>query len=172
MNSIIIDKEIEKSIIDMQVVQKLIKPSAVMFDPLQKSMLVGFFTNRDQFLSRLIPLLSIYIDQSKLCISMFQEIQSRRIEEQDAVNLKKQFETTFDLGWSICKELSNINKIAYPEEEPNIQQISDDSFVGYKAMTQQNKAKVLVDPHELKVIENMLKQRQAMAKQKGTPPDV
>ncbi len=71
MNTVILDKEKEKSIIDMQVVQRLIKPSAVMFDHLQKSMLIGFFTNRDQFLNKLIPLLSIYIDQTKLYITQF-----------------------------------------------------------------------------------------------------
>ena len=46
----------------MQVIQKLIKPSAVMFDPLQKSMLIGFFTNRDIYMNKLIPILIVYLD--------------------------------------------------------------------------------------------------------------
>ena len=62
MNFIIVEKEKEKSSIDQGVVSKLIKPSAVMFDPLQKAMLIGFFTNRDIYLNKLIPLLSIYLD--------------------------------------------------------------------------------------------------------------
>jgi len=62
MNNYIVEFERDKANIDMNVVQSLIKPSAVMFDSLQKSMLIGFFTNRDIFLNKLIPLLSVYLD--------------------------------------------------------------------------------------------------------------
>jgi hypothetical protein len=62
MNQQIVDLEREKAYKDQEIVQKLIKPSAVMFDPLQKSMLIGFFTNRDIFLNKLIPLMSVYLD--------------------------------------------------------------------------------------------------------------
>ena len=62
MNQQIVDLEREKAYKDQEIVQKLIKPSAVMFDPLQKSMLIGFFTNRDIFLNKLIPLMSVYMD--------------------------------------------------------------------------------------------------------------
>lgn len=62
MNHQIVDLEREKAYKDQEVVQKLIKPSAVMFDSLQKSMLIGFFTNRDISLNKLIPLMSVYLD--------------------------------------------------------------------------------------------------------------
>jgi hypothetical protein len=61
-NALITELEIEKSLIDTALVNKLIKPSDVLFDPLQKSMLIGYFTNRDNFLNKLIPLLSVYLD--------------------------------------------------------------------------------------------------------------
>ena len=84
-------------------------------------------------------MLSIYIDQSKLCITKVQEIQNKRIEEEDAINLKRQFDTTFDMGWNIIKELANINKIAYPndDDQPAQQPISDEIFIGYKQMSLQ-----------------------------------
>ena len=52
-----------------------------MFDPLQKSMLIGFFTNRDIFLNKLIPLLSVYLDQTKNCINLLQAFQKQKPEE-------------------------------------------------------------------------------------------
>ena len=55
----------DKASIDSQIVQKLIKPTQVMFDPMQKSMLIGYFTNRDIFLNKLITLLSVYLDSCK-----------------------------------------------------------------------------------------------------------
>ena len=61
-NAQITELEIEKSEIDTALVHKLIKPRDVLFDPLQKSMLIGYFTNRDNFLNKLIPLLSVYLD--------------------------------------------------------------------------------------------------------------
>lgn len=61
-NLAIVAKEVEKSKLDMAVLEKLIKPSTVMFDPLQKGMLIGFFTGRDLFLNKLIPLLSVYLE--------------------------------------------------------------------------------------------------------------
>lgn len=67
--------EREKSIMDQQVVVKLIKPSAVMFDPVQRAELISFFTNRDIFLNKLIPLLSVYLDQTKTCMQMYQKLQ-------------------------------------------------------------------------------------------------
>lgn len=51
---------------------KLIIPKSVMFDPLQKSMLIGYFTNRDLFLNKLITLLSVYLDSCKQCITLLE----------------------------------------------------------------------------------------------------
>lgn len=56
----------------MEAVQNLIKPNAVMFDPLQKSNLIGFLTNKDIFLNKLITMISVYLDQTKNCINMMQ----------------------------------------------------------------------------------------------------
>ena len=67
MNSQIINLEREKSQIDMEIVKSLIKPSAVMFDHIQKSNLIGFFTNLDTFLNKLIPMLCVYFDQTLQC---------------------------------------------------------------------------------------------------------
>ena len=47
INQIILEKEIEKSTIDANIVQKLVRPTTVMFDPLQKSLLIGYFTEKD-----------------------------------------------------------------------------------------------------------------------------
>ena len=72
INSAIYDKETEKSNIDANIVNKLIIPKSVMFDPLQKSMLIGYFTNRDNFLNKLITLLSVYLDSCKQCINLLE----------------------------------------------------------------------------------------------------
>lgn len=69
-NQKIVEREIEKSNLDMGAVQNLIKPNAVMFDPLQKSNLIGFLTNKDIFLNKLITMISVYLDQTKNCINM------------------------------------------------------------------------------------------------------
>ena len=47
----IIEQEVNKSRIDTKALESLIKPSTVMFDPLQKSNLIGFLTTKDQFLN-------------------------------------------------------------------------------------------------------------------------
>lgn len=69
-NQKIVEREVEKSNLDMDAVQNLIKPNAVMFDPLQKSNLIGFLTNKDIFLNKLITMISVYLDQTKNCINM------------------------------------------------------------------------------------------------------
>ena len=68
---VITELEREKALIDQQVVYNLIKPNKVMFDPTQKSMLIGFFTNKDIFLNKLIPMISVYLEQTKNCIVLF-----------------------------------------------------------------------------------------------------
>lgn len=111
-NNYIVEKEIEKSLIDMQVVESLIKPSRVMFDPLQKSMLIGFFTNRDIFLNKLIPLLSVYLDQTKACQKLlvdFQQTPANKRQESDVTRIQRTFESTFALASNIIKELHSIN---------------------------------------------------------------
>lgn len=45
-----------------------------MFDPIQKSILIGYFTNRGAFLGRLIPLLSVFMDQSKTCVTLLAQL--------------------------------------------------------------------------------------------------
>lgn len=70
MNQAIVDKEMDKAGIDAQIVSKLIIPKQVMFDPLQKSMLIGYFTNRDIFLNKLITLLTVYLGSCKQCIDL------------------------------------------------------------------------------------------------------
>lgn len=71
-NEAIVEKEVEKSNMDASVVHKLIIPKAVMFDPLQQSMLIGYFTGRDIFLNKLIPLLSVYLDRCRACRALVQ----------------------------------------------------------------------------------------------------
>ena len=58
-------------------VSKLIRPSAVMFDPVQKPILIGFFTNRDIYLNKLIPLLSVYLDQTNTCNDMMRVLEKQ-----------------------------------------------------------------------------------------------
>ena len=41
-----------------------------MFDPLQKSLLIGYFTGRDSFLNKLSPLLIMYMDYSHSSIKL------------------------------------------------------------------------------------------------------
>jgi hypothetical protein len=92
-------------------VQKLIKPSSVMFDPLQKSMLIGFFTNRDIFLNKLIPLLSVYLDQTKNCINLLQAFQKQKPElrnQKDVLVIQQTFDGTFAMATNILKELKQI----------------------------------------------------------------
>ena len=74
--------EREKSYIDQDVVTKLIKPSSVMFDPLQKSMLMGFFTHKDIFLNKLIPMLSVYLDQTRICKETLNQLQNLKDKDQ------------------------------------------------------------------------------------------
>ena len=112
-NADITNYEIEKSSIDMGVLQKLIKPSAVMFDPLQKSMLIGFFTNRDIFLNKLIPILIVYLDQTKSSLTMLKDFQNKKAEDRKESQVKaihKQFEGTFEMAKNIIKELYRIHQ--------------------------------------------------------------
>jgi len=69
-NRRITEREEDKSRLDMDAVQNLIKPNAVMFDPLQKSNLIGFLTNKDTYLMKLITMHSVYLDQTKSCNCM------------------------------------------------------------------------------------------------------
>ena len=62
---------------DTALVVKLIKSSTVMLDPLQKSILIGYFTNRDVYLNKLIPLLSVFMDQSNTCKKLLEEIHKK-----------------------------------------------------------------------------------------------
>ena len=48
-----------------------------MFDPLQKSLLIGYFTEKDQFLNKIIPLLIMYMDYSKNSINLVEQLQSK-----------------------------------------------------------------------------------------------
>jgi hypothetical protein len=123
LNWQITDLEREKSIIDQQVVVKLIKPSAVMFDPVQKSMLIGFFTNRDIFLNKLIPMLSVYLDQTKNCNQMLQQFQqlqkNANLTEGQALELKNAYQQAYNMAENILKELKSIyrNNIQIHEDE-------------------------------------------------------
>ena len=80
MNRNIVELEKQKAYIDFEIVKALIKPSTVMFDKLQNSMLIGFFTNRDIFLNKFIPLLSVYLDQASSCIKMTNEYHQSKPE--------------------------------------------------------------------------------------------
>jgi len=82
-----------------------------MFDPLQKSMLIGFFTNRDIFLNKLIPLLSVYLDQTKNCINLLQAFQKQKPElrnQKDVLVIQQTFDGTFAMATNILKELKQI----------------------------------------------------------------
>ena len=70
LNQRIVEREVEKSNMDMKVVQSLIRPNNVMFDPLQKSNLIGFLTNKDVYLNKLISMISVYLEQIKNNSSM------------------------------------------------------------------------------------------------------
>jgi len=97
----------------MNVVKELIKPSAVMFDPLQKSMLIGFFTNRDIFLNKLIPILIVYLDQTKCSLTMLKDFQQKKAEERKETDVKaiqKQFDGTFEMAKNIIRELYRIQQ--------------------------------------------------------------
>ena len=93
-----------------------------MFDPLQKSMLIGFFTNRDIFLNKLIPLLSVYLDQTKNCINLLQAFQKQKPElrnQKDVLVIQQTFDGTFAMATNILKELKQIqaNNISQPNQE-------------------------------------------------------
>ena len=97
----------------MNVVKELIKPSAVMFDPLQQRMLVGFFTNRDIFLNKLIPILIVYLDQTKCSLTMLKDFQQKKPEERKETDVKaiqKQFDGTFEMAKNIIRELYRIQQ--------------------------------------------------------------
>ena len=60
-----------------------------MFDPLQKSLLIGYFTGRDQFLNKLIPLLIMYMDYSNNSINLVEQLQSKPKEEWQESEVKE-----------------------------------------------------------------------------------
>lgn len=151
--------EREKALIDQQEVFKLIKPSAVMFDPVQKSMLIGFFTNRDIFLNKLIPMLSVYLDQTKNCMSLLVKFQQKPQKDQSELNeIQETYKQAFNMADIILKELKSIyvKNVGDEngEEAGNLNQVSleearfylsDESVVGYRHMQIKDKARVLVD---------------------------
>ena len=63
--------EAEKSEVDRECLQSIIDPRQIMFDPLQKANLISFFTNKDIFLIKLIPMLSVYLEQTKQCQELY-----------------------------------------------------------------------------------------------------
>lgn len=120
LKNVIMELEREKALIDQQEVFKLIKPSAVMFDPVQKSMLIGFFTNRDIFLNKLIPMLSVYLDQTKNCMSMLVKFQQKPQKNQDELNeIQETYKQAFNMADIIIKELKSIYLKNVGEEQAN-----------------------------------------------------
>mmetsp|Transcript_9986 Transcript_9986/g.15107 ORF Transcript_9986/g.15107 Transcript_9986/m.15107 type:complete len:81 (+) Transcript_9986:1716-1958(+) len=73
MNKRITDAEVEKSRVDGDVVRKLVIPTEVMFNQMQKELLISFLANKDVFLGRLIPLLLIYHQESNMCHQLYTE---------------------------------------------------------------------------------------------------
>lgn len=170
----------------MEIVKGLIKPSAVMFDHIQKSNLIGFFTNLDFFLNKLIPMLCVYFDQTLQCSQKQQNFNKKPAqlrEEKEITEIQRSFDSTFEMANNILKELKRINSTSNEggDEEPKVEpkekkeQMTKEEFErqfkGYRQMNAKEKAKLLIDLNEVKYIEKMLAQRQALAKQKGMPPD-
>lgn len=117
-NLAIIEKEIEKSNIDAQIVNKLIIPKSVMFDPLQKSMLIGYFTNRDYFLNKLITMLSVYLDSCKQCITLLESHSGPNAKwtPEEVKLVQESSENAFKMAHNIVNELKEIQK-KYLESE-------------------------------------------------------
>lgn len=74
MDEAIKDREKEKSEIDRGVLDNVMQQNKVLFDPLQKSMLIGFFTNKDAFMIQLLTQLSVYYDQVFKCEELMKQL--------------------------------------------------------------------------------------------------
>ena len=150
-------------------------------------MLIGFFTNRDIFLNKLIPLLSVYLDQTKACITLLQKFQqspSEHRSQKDVQSITAQFDSTFNMAQIILKELKSIHSAnivgsedkdldlmeqqssqsssSQPDKTDKVSQ--EEQFKRYRHLSIADKARVLIDLQELKQIEQMLEKRQLMAK--------
>mmetsp|Transcript_14153 Transcript_14153/g.24047 ORF Transcript_14153/g.24047 Transcript_14153/m.24047 type:complete len:91 (-) Transcript_14153:661-933(-) len=77
-------------------------------------MLIGFFTNRDIFLNKLIPMLSVYLEQTRQCQALFAVImrkQGGQRTEQEIKSAQKTFNETYEMANIILKELKSIQRI-------------------------------------------------------------
>ena len=84
-------------------------------------MLIGFFTNRDVFLNKLIPMLSVYLEQTKQSQKMFNDLMKKPQEsrsEDDVKLAQKTFNETYEMAGIILKELKNIQKMNTPVLAP------------------------------------------------------
>lgn len=124
---------------DSTLVVKLIKSSTVMLDPLQKSILIGYFTNRDVYLNKLIPLLSVFMDQSQQTKKMLEQIHKKPREHwqpSEVQKLQQAAESSFSMARSIIKELGQIY------EQGKGAPVSD--IKNYRKLSMQGKASILV----------------------------
>ena len=82
-----------------------------MFDPLQKSMLIDYFTNRDVFLNKLVPKLSVYLDQCKVCMQQLEALNAKPQSEwrkEELKEVKLSSDGAFVAANMIIKEMVSI----------------------------------------------------------------
>lgn len=175
-NLAIIDKEIEKSNIDAQTVNKLIIPKSVMFDPLQKSMLIGYFTNRDIFLNKLITLLSVYLDSCKQCITLLQshDVPDAKWTSEEVKLVKESSDNAFKMAHMILNDLKDMHQKFNDGNDSGKSQTTKRKYQlsQYRFLDTRGRAQLLVDYEgQVRPIEEKLKQQEAQAKAKGIPPD-
>ena len=111
VNNKITEKEKDKSQVDAEVMKTLVVGfKDIMFHPLLKSMLIGYLTQRDHYLNRIIPLLLVYLDQSKNCYRNLAQLQQSAGDatEMEIRAVQRLFDQTFEMAANIVKELRQI----------------------------------------------------------------
>ena len=173
MDEAIKDREKEKSEIDRGVLDNVMQQNKVLFDSLQKSMLIGFFTNRDAFMIQLLTQLSVYYDQVFKCEEMMKQLKevhnsnnpNPELRISKKINLLKTMQDTFDQAQKLINFLMNLEQTGQNEE------INRNDYKQYKNASQAEKAKILVDSNELRKLEDGLSNNKVLAKTKGYLPD-
>lgn len=169
MDEAIKDREKEKSEIDRRVLDDVMQQHKVLFDPLQKSMLIGFFTNRDAFMIQLLTQLSVYYDQVFKCEEMWKQLHevhnsnnpNPELKISKKINLLKTMQDTFEQAQKLINFLMNLEQTGQNEE------INRNDYKQYKNASQAEKAKILVDSNELRKLEDGLSNNKVLAKTKG-----
>lgn len=113
-------------------------------------MLIGYFTNRDNFLNKLITLLSVYLDSCKQCINLLESHSPASAEwtQEEIKAVQESSENAFKMAHMILNELKEIHTRYLFDDDDNIDKpIAKPklSLNQYRYLDNKGRAQLLID---------------------------